>query len=269
MCSLDGKVSVIVGASHGIGKATAGLFADAGATVVLAARNPRALDEAASAISGRGHTTLAVPTDITDIADVQRLLDAASSRFGRLDILVNCAGGTDTADWNPLIELTEEQWDHVVGRNLRGAFFLAQRAAVIMRQQGGGVIINLSSRSASIPNPGNGHFCASKAGVESLTRSMALEWAEYGIRVNAIAPGLVATEATDFLTPSDEDRRRAVYRTPLGRLGTPMDVAALALFLASDQASWITGTTIAINGGSPMPNAYLDFLDGLAQRRSE
>ncbi len=269
MCSLDGKVAVIVGASHGIGKATSRLFAEAGSTVVLAARNEEALKQAAFDIDAPGRKLLALPADITDIAAVERLLDAAVSRFGRLDILINCAGGTDPADWNPLIQLTEEQWDKVMDRNLRAAFFVAQRAAKIMKEQGNGVIINVSSRSASIPNPGNGHFCASKAAVESLTRSMALEWAEYGVRVNAIAPGLVLTEGTQFLMPSEAERRRVADRTPLGRLGTAVDVASLALFLASDGASWITGTTIAINGGSPVPTAFIDFLDRLAERRSK
>ena len=269
MLSLDGKVAVIVGASKGIGKATATVFAEAGASVVLAARSKDTLEAVAADLAGPGRTIVAVPTDIGRKEDVQRLFETTISRCGDVDVMVNCAGGTDQPDWNPLLDLTEEQWDHVVDMNLRAAFFLAQAAATAMKDRGGGAIINLSSRSASIPNPGNGHFCASKAGLESLTRSMALEWAEFGIRVNAIAPGLVPTEGTDFLVPSNAHLKRVVDRTPLGRLGTAADVAALALFLASDASSWMTGITIPINGGSPVPNAYWDFLDQLANRRGQ
>ena len=161
-------------------------------------------------------------------------------------------------DIGPLLDVREDQWDRVVDLNLKWTFFAAQAAARAMRR--GGSIVNITSRSASHPNPNTGHYGAAKAAVENLTLTMAAEWGHLGIRVNAVAPGVVMTEELAKVFNTESRIRRQVETVPLQRLGTPDDIGPLCAYLLSDAASWTTGALIAVNGGSPVPMGYLSYL---------
>ena len=193
--------------------------------------------------AGSALDAIAVPTDITSHDGIGGLVGAALGEFGAIDCWVNNAGSANASDVGPLIDLTESQWDAVVDLNLKWTFFAAQAAAREMVGRGGS-IVNISSRSGSQPCPMTGQYGAAKAGVESLTATMAVEWGHHGIRVNAVAPGLVPTE--DSLAPGGTLSKpsriaRQVSTVPLRRLGTPDDIGAACAFLASDESAWITG----------------------------
>lgn len=257
MFSLTGKVAVVTGGGRGIGRAISMALADAGAQVVLAGRGQEALDETAAAISAAGGSALAVVCDITKPDDIARLAKAAIERFGYVDCWVNNAGSASPSDTGPLIDIDEGQWDRVVDLNLKWTFFAAQTAARIMTR--GGSIINITSRSASQPNPMTGHYGAAKAGVENLTGTMAVEWGHRGIRVNAIAPGVVLVDSLSTMQSASRQRRQ-IETIPLQRLGKAEDIGPLAVYLASDEASWVTGTIIPVNGGSRIPIGLLSYL---------
>lgn len=245
MGSLDGKVIIVTGASRGIGSAAAGALAKAGATVVLTARDAALTEAAAKAIGDNAH---AHACDVSDYAAFAALVAHTKTRFGRLDVLINNAGVFPRV---PFLDMTEADWDFVVDINLKGTNFAAQAAAQAMvARKIQGAIVNLSSRSLSGAAPGV-HYSATKAGVVGLTRSMALALAEHRIRVNAIAPGLTDTAQPRY--GNNEQEIHAMARAvPLGRMGTPEDIAKLGVFLASDDASYITGQIYHINGGSYM-----------------
>jgi NAD(P)-dependent dehydrogenase (short-subunit alcohol dehydrogenase family) len=256
MFDLTGKTAVVTGGGRGIGRGIVRAMARAGATVLVAGRAPGPLQEAVEEVRAAGGRARAVPTDITDPADVAALVNAAEEEGG-LDCWVNNAGSASPTDVGPLLDLTEAQWDAVVDLNLKWSFFAAQAAARAMRH--GGSIINISSRSGSKPCPMTGQYGAAKAGIESLTATMAVEWGHLGIRVNAIAPGVVITETSEErMTPSR--RSRQVQTVPLQRLGTPDDVGPLCVYLAADESSWVTGSVVQVTGGSPVPVGYLTYL---------
>jgi NAD(P)-dependent dehydrogenase (short-subunit alcohol dehydrogenase family) len=229
----------------------------AGANVVVAGRTPDPLRAAAMEARALGVEALDVVADITRADDLARLVARTLEAFGKLDCWVNNAGSARKEDVGPLIDLSEHQWDAVVDVNLKWTFFAAQAAARAMT--GGGSIINISSRSGSQPNPMTGQYGAAKAGVDNLTATMAAEWGHLNIRVNAVAPGVVVTEAPVAMDRPSR-RRRQLETVPLRRLGTVDDVGALCVYLASDEAAWVTGEVIQIHGGSRIPIGYLSYL---------
>ncbi len=258
MFSLQGKTVVVTGGGKGIGRGIAMAMARCGAQVVVSGRDAGALDAVVAAMQSVGVQALAVPGDITRAADRQRLVEAALQRFGAIDGWINNAGSAAPGDVGPLDDIDEGRWDRVVDLNLKATFFAAQAAARAMTR--GGAIVNISSRSASYPNPGTGHYGAAKAALENLTRTMAAEWGHRGIRVNAVAPGVVMTDELAKTLDSASRIRRQVETVPLQRLGTPDDIGPLCAYLVSDEAAWTSGALIPVNGGSFVPMGYLSYL---------
>jgi len=244
---LSEKVAVITGASRGIGRLIAVDLARRGARVVVSARNVEALDSLVAEITSGGGEALAVAADVAVAADADGLLAAAVQRFGRVDILVNNAGITRDG---LLLRMKEEDWDAVLDTNLKGAFLCTRAAAKVMSKQKYGRIINISSVVGEMGNPGQANYCASKAGLLGLTKSVARELARRNITVNAVTPGFVVTDMTDALP--EKARDELVSQIPLGRLGKPEDIAFCVAFLASDQAGYITGQVLGVNGGMHM-----------------
>lgn len=243
---LTGKVAVVTGSGRGIGRGIAELFAEAGADVVVAARRSADLHEVVAAIEEAGGSALAVPTDVTDDAAVDALAQRAVDHFGALDIWVNNAGGSPGRV--PLVELSREDWDRTVALNLTSVYVGAAAAVKRMRE---GSIINITSRSSWGSVPNNGHYAAAKAGVNVLTATLATELGP-AIRVNAVAPGAVPTDIFFEVMKLTEDDLPQYARdtgVPLERLGTPADIAAAALYLASSASAWVTGETIVVSGG--------------------
>lgn len=244
---LQEKVAIITGASRGIGRAVALKLASEGASIVASARSVEALAGLVAEIEASGGQALSVPTDITSGEDIERLLAAAMDKYGRVDILVNNAGITRDA---LLVRMKDEDWDAVLATNLKGAFLCARAAAKIMSKQRTGRIINIASVVGEMGNAGQANYCASKAGMLGLTKSMARELARRNITVNAITPGFIVSDMTDGL--SEKVKQEMLGQIPLGRFGEVEDVAAAVAFLASDQAAYITGQTLGVNGGMYM-----------------
>lgn len=244
---LSGKVAVVTGAARGLGRACAERFLQEGAKVVIGDINAARLAETAKEI-GQPDKLHIVEADITKRADVERLVAAAVKTFGRLDIMLNNAG---IARNQALLDITDQDFDEVIGVNLKGAFFGVQTAAKqFIAQGGGGVILNMSSINAHLANPSIATYAISKGGMNQLTNVAAVALAPHGIRVAGIGPGTILTEmVTESIISSDEARRTVLSRTPIGRCGEPGEVAAVAAFLASDDASYITGQTIYPDGG--------------------
>jgi 3-oxoacyl-[acyl-carrier protein] reductase len=263
---LTGKTAVITGGGRGIGRGITLALAQAGANVVLAGRTSGPLESAAEQARGLSVRAIPVVADLTARRDLDRLVARGHEPTGYIDCWVNNAGSARQQDVGPLINLTEEQWDAVTDLNLKWTFFAAQAAARAMTR--GGVIINISSRSGSQPNPMTGQYGAAKAGLENLTATMAVEWGHLGIRVNAVAPGMVLTpEGLASGSMSRPSRRqRQIDTIPLRRLGEVEDIAWLCAFLASDEAGWITGETIQVTGGSRIPVGYLTYMHHVTQQ---
>ncbi len=247
MFSLRDKVGLVTGASQGIGRATALALAAAGARVAAAARNAEKLASVVREIETAGGQALAVPMDVADAAQVKAAFQQALSRFGRLDILVNNAAVTRDG---LAVRMKAEDWDAVLRTNLTGAHLCIQQALGAMLRQRSGRIINVTSVVAETGNSGQANYVAAKAGLIGLTRAIAVEVASRNITVNAIAPGFIATPMTDPLPPKVKDEM--MTRIPLGRMGTDAEVAAAIVFLASDEASYITGHVLDVNGGMYM-----------------
>jgi len=243
---LSGKVAVITGGGQGIGEGIARAYAESGAAVVVAARHVDRVQRVADEINASGGRALAVPTDVTDRDALVALADAAIEAFGGLDIWVNNAGGSTVR--SPLVKLDVEDWDACLSLNLTAVW--AASVIASERLNDGGSIINITSPAATRAVLGSGHYSAAKAGVNALTLTMAIELAPR-IRVNGVAPGMVPTEV--MMTALDMDvpmlEQVAEKRTPMKRLGTPDDIAAAALYLASDAGGWVTGQIITVAGG--------------------
>src|ERR1700751_1632465 len=247
MYALQDKVALVTGASQGIGRATAIELVEAGAKVAVAARNVEKLASLVAELESAGGAALAVPMDVADVAQVKAGFQQVLAKFGRLDILVNNAAITrDTL----ALRMKLEDWDAVLRTNLTGAHLCIQQALGAMLKQRSGRIINLSSVVAQTGNAGQANYVASKAGLIGLTRAIAVEVASRNITVNAVATGFVATPMTDVLSQEIKDKMKAMI--PLGRFGSERDIAAAIVFLASDEASYITGQVLEVNGGLHM-----------------
>jgi len=244
---LKDKVAIVTGAAAGIGKACAEVFAAEGAKVMLSDVDQAKGEAAAEAIQAKGGEALFCACDVGDKAQVDTLVETAVGAFGRLDCLVANAGIVHACDF---LDLAEEDFDRVIRVNLKGVFLCGQAAARQMVKQGTpGTIVNMSSVNAVMAIPAITPYVAAKGGVNQLTKVMALSLADKGIRVNAIGPGSIATELAQAVLADPEKRRAALCRTPMGRFGEPEEVARIALFLATEDSSYITGQTIYPDGG--------------------
>jgi 2-deoxy-D-gluconate 3-dehydrogenase len=255
LLDLRGRGAVVTGGAAGIGFAIAGRLAEAGAAVVIADVDAAAAEAAAARLRALDRRAVAVTADVSNAADVERLMTAAAD-FGGVDVLVNNAG---IYPFRPVQQMAEAEWDRVLDVNLKGAFLCAQAAAVRMRARGrGGVILNITSIDSLHPSSvGLAHYDASKGGLQMLTRNLALELAPLGVRVLALAPGGITTEGTRAQTEGlkgtgidlEQVMTRFLAKIPLGRMGAPDDIGRVALFLVSDAAAYMTGTTVVVDGG--------------------
>jgi len=244
---LAGKIAIVTGGSRGIGRAIAQALAREGATVVVCSRGLEANKETADRIEAEGGSAYPYQVDVTDAESVSALVKEVAARFDRIDILVNNAGMT--AD-NLLMRMKESDWDAVVDTNLKGTFNFTKAVARTMIKQHGGKIINMTSVVGMVGNAGQANYCASKAGIIGLTKSVARELASRNVTVNCVAPGLIRSAMTESL--SDQAKEQAAGLIPLGRMGEPEDVAEVVTFLASPAADYITGEVIRTDGGMAM-----------------
>lgn len=245
---LTGKTAIVTGAGRGLGRAMALGLAAAGADLMLVSRSENEVRSAAEEIRGLGRRALFATADVGVKADVERIVAAAGAEFGRVDILVNNAG----VDRNiPALDYGEDEWDRILGTNLKGYFLCSQAAGRLMMAQGSGSIINNSSIYGSVGMADNLPYGASKGGVNQLTRMLAVEWAPHGIRVNAIAPGYMAPMSRDDgqSGPGPKVEAWVAARTPMRRRGKPDELIGPAVFLASDASSYVTGAILAVDGG--------------------
>ena len=245
--SLSGKKAIVTGASRGIGRAIAEDFARAGADVAVIARDEERLAEVASVIQSHGQIGVVAVADVMDPEVFRGALAAAVESLGGVDILVNNAGGNRFTV--PLAQTRFSGWSKTVRLNLESVVHACQEILPVMYEQESGSVINISSVTALRGAPGMSHYAAAKAGIVSLTQSVALESAALGVRVNALLPGWIYTEFTEFLRASDRDEEVVLSRVPMGRWGEPQEIAAVAQFLASDAASFMTGQAISVDGG--------------------
>ena len=246
--SLSSKVALVTGSSSGIGRAIALRLARDGADVCVHYRRGAAeAEDARRQIEGLGRRAIVEQADMANLVDVRRLVQATVDQLGRLDILVNNAGMEIE---QPFLEVSEENYDRILAVNLKGAFFCAQAAAQVMVRQGaGGRIINISSVHEDLPMPGNAPYCVSKGGMRMMMRTICLELAPHQITVNDVAPGAIATPINTATIQSPVLLKQLLSEIPLGRIGTPEEVAALVAYVASPEASYITGSTYFIDGG--------------------
>ncbi len=245
--TITGKVAIVTGAAQGLGQAVAERFAADGAKVVLSDVNDSKGEAAAAAIRARGGDVRYIHCDASDSANVNAMVEDAVKTYGRLDIAVCNAAIVHACDF---LEITEEDWRRVLDVNLTGFFLTGQAAArQMVGQETGGVIINMSSTQAIVATPSITSYCTCKGGVHQLTKTMALALAQKGVRVNAIGPGTIATDMANKVIKESGATHTVLSRTPMGRMGAPAEIASVAAFLASDQASYITGETIYVDGG--------------------
>jgi len=247
MSRVEGKVALVAGAGGGIGGAGAEGLAREGAAVVCADIEAAAAEATAARIQATGGRVIAMALDVRDRAAVDAAVAAAVREFGRLDVLLDCAGVSHGRNF---LDLDHGEWERVIAVNLTGMFHLGQAAArQMVRQGGGGSIINVTSQLSEVARPERAAYVASKGGGRSLTHAMALDLAAHGIRVNAIAPGPTLTGLTQASYSDPERRQATIALIPLGRLGDPQDLVGAILFLASDESRWATGSTLTVDGG--------------------
>lgn len=242
--SLAGKNALVTGASRGIGRAIAEGLASAGADVAITARSSAALDDTATTIRGLGRNASAIAMDVTDVISIRSGVDEAVKALGGLDILVNNAGMEQVC---PSLDVEEDLWDRILDTNLKGAFFVAQAAARAMHK---GSILNICSLTSERGIPTAVPYGSSKTGLLGMTRALAVEWAERGIRVNAVEPGYFRTALTEVFYQDADWQRSMLSNIPLKRFGELSDLVGAAVFLSSDAASYITGACLAIDGGT-------------------
>jgi NAD(P)-dependent dehydrogenase (short-subunit alcohol dehydrogenase family) len=252
-------VALVTGGGTGIGRAIGVGLAQDGFNLAIASRSAEHLAQGATELRGKGARVLEVPTDVREPEQVDRLIEAVRSEYGRLDVLVNNAAGNFVA---PAEKITPNGWRAVVGIVLDGTFLCSRAALPLLRRSPSPSIVNIVASYAWMAGPGTAHSAAAKAGVLALTRTLAVEWARYGVRVNAVAPGPVRTEGTDRqLWVSDalvESIRREI---PLGRFGTPEEIADSVRFLVGPRSSYITGQVLAVDGGQWLGKGVMDLID--------
>ena len=250
MTRLSGKVALITGGGTGIGRAIALAFAREGASVAVAGRRLEKLKEVTEEIGKQGGAAIAVECDVTRARDAERVVREPARRFGKLNVLVNNAGMLSVATVDGV---SEEEWDRVMTVNVKGPFLMSRAALKEFRKTGGGAIVNIGSILGLVAMKDRAAYCASKGGVTMLTKAMALDHAHENVRANCICPSIVETELVKGLFDVGEQgqalRKTRAATIPLGRFGKPMDVAELAVFLASEESSWLTGAAIPLDGG--------------------
>lgn len=244
--NLKNKVTIITGAAQGIGFACAERFARDGAKVVLSDVQEEKGEAAAQSLRDGGHEADFVACNVADKSQVDAMVKHVVSQYGKLDVMISNAAILRVGD---ILEIEEEDFDEVLSINLKGFFLVCQAAAKQMEKQGSGAIINMSSIQANITNPNLLSYAVCKGGIKQLTVAMALALADKGVRVNAIGPGSIGTDMVKQLMVDDKARKTIMSRTPMRRLGEPEEIASVAAFLASDEASYITGETINVDGG--------------------
>jgi len=265
---LKGKVALITGSSRGIGKEFATGFAKEGADVIISGRNLDKAKAVAKEVESLGVRSMAIGADVSLSQDVTRMVEEAINAFGRIDLLVNNAGV------NPFIleaeKIKEEGWDQVLNVNLKGVFLCCQAVGKKMIQQGGGKIINISSAAGILGEQGLLPYCVSKAGVMVLTRILAYEWSRYNILVNAIAPGVIAGGMNTPILNKEILVSGLIQQVPLKRLGNPKEILNIALFLASEDSSYINGTTIVADGGMTgyRPVGFIDLIAEMMKKKA-
>lgn len=252
---LEGKVAIITGGTSGIGRDAAVLFARSGAKVVVAGRREAEGKETMDLVRGAGGEGIFVKTDVAKSGDVQALVKKAVDKFGRLDVAFNNAGVE--GNWLPIIDQPEEDWDSVIDINLKGTWLcLKYEVQQMLKQGGGGAIVNMASVAGWIGAPGAGTYCASKHGVIGLTKSAALEYAAKGIRVNAVCPAVIETPMAERAFNSPEIKQFMLGLHPIGRFGKPMEIAEAVLWMCSDRASFMTGQSLILDGGMLAGNTF-------------
>jgi NAD(P)-dependent dehydrogenase (short-subunit alcohol dehydrogenase family) len=244
--SLEGKVAVVTGGTSGIGRAMSLGLAEAGADVVATGRRQQQVDETAAEIEARGRKTLHMAADVCDRPSLEALLAKTLETFGKIDILINCAGRIKRT---PTLTMPEEEWTGIIDTNLTGTLRACQVFGAHMLERGYGRIVNISSLNAFVALTEVAAYAASKAAVGSLTRSLAVEWSKKGVTVNAIAPGVFRTELNAQLLDSTPRGQELLMRTPMGRFGKTEELVGVAIFLASDASSFVTGQTLVVDGG--------------------
>jgi NAD(P)-dependent dehydrogenase (short-subunit alcohol dehydrogenase family) len=246
LLSLEGKTAVVTGGTSGIGRALSLGLADSGADVIATARRQQEVDQTADAVEARGRKTLRLVSDVCNRESLETLLTAVLERFGKVDILINCAGKIKRT---PTISLPEEEWADILNTNLTGTLRACQIFGKHMLDRGYGRIINIASLNSFVALSEVAAYAASKAGVSSLTRSLAVEWSKRGVTVNAIAPGVFRTDLNADLLDNSPRGQELLMRTPMGRFGRTEELIGAAVYLASDGASFVTGQTLVVDGG--------------------
>ena len=244
--SLEGKVAVVTGGTSGIGRALSLGLADAGADVIATARRKEQVDDTASEIETRGRKTLRMASDVGDRGTLETLLAAVLERFNKVDILVNCAGMIKRT---PTLDLPEAEWTNILNTNLTGTLRACQVFGRHMLERGYGRIINIASLNSFVALSEVAAYAASKAGVASLTRSLAVEWSKKGVTVNTVAPGVFRTDLNAQLLDSTPRGQELLMRTPMGRFGKTEELVGAVVYLASDSASFVTGQILVVDGG--------------------
>jgi NAD(P)-dependent dehydrogenase (short-subunit alcohol dehydrogenase family) len=249
--SLQGKVALVTGASKEMGREVAYTLAQHGADVALTARDARQLEEGAAHIKSMGRKAAAISADLTKIPEIPSIVSRTVDALGGLDILVNVAGGGPYSNYGWALRMTEQMWDNMFNLNVKAPMFLCQAAAKVMKERGGGAIVNISSGAGSGPSPRMCNYGAAKAGLDNMSETLAAEWAQFHIRVNVVISGLVDTTNARTSTFATADREAMlVKQMPLGRIGLPRDIAAAVLYLVSPAGEWVTGIKVPINGGA-------------------
>ncbi len=247
MARFTGKVALITGGGHGIGEAMAHRFAKEGADIAIVDLDTDAANKVKAAIEKIGRTCLVVNVDVADSKQVNEMVDAVMKKFGKIDILLNVAGIFFD---RPIHEMSDEDWDRHIRINLTGTFFCTRRVVKQMLKQKKGKIVNLASLSGDRAFPNSSAYCASKGGIINLTRELGEELAAKGINVNAIGPGIILTRMTDAMRRDEKSYNEKLKMVPIKRFGQPEEIAAVAAFLCSDEAEFIVGQTIYVDGGS-------------------
>jgi NAD(P)-dependent dehydrogenase (short-subunit alcohol dehydrogenase family) len=247
MFSLEGKVAIITGASRGIGQAIAEGFSEMGAKVVLASRKAEALEQVRQGIVERGGDALVIPTHMGDMEAVRSLVRGTLEHYGTVDILVNNAATNPV--FGPTSEVEEPAYDKIMDVNVKGMFFLTKEVGKVLCEKGSGSVINISSEAGITPTPMLGVYSISKAAVNMLTKVFAQEWGPKGVRVNAIAPGLVKTHFSQALWGNEAILKAALATIPMGRIAEPKEIVGMAIYLASEASSYVTGQIFLVDGG--------------------